>query len=80
MSQQGPAAQRQYNKKKGVSLNKLIASRVKGGRRKGAEGVNQQVGVESEKETQNVPAVGAWDVGEQLDYGWEPRGKGQGQG
>lgn len=42
--------------------------------------MNQQVGVESEKETQNVPAVGAWDVGEQLDYGWEPRGKGQGQG
>lgn len=49
-------------------------------RGKGAEGENQQVGVESKKKTQNVPAVGAWDVGEQLDCGWEPRGEGLGQG
>lgn len=33
-------------------------------------GVTQQVEMESEKETQHVPAV--WDVGEQLDCGWEP--------
>lgn len=49
-------------------------------RGKRAEGVTQRVEVESEKETQNVPAVGAWDGGEQLDYGWEPWGEGLGQG
>lgn len=46
-----------------------------GSRGKGAEGVTQQVGLEAEKETQNVPASAAWDMGEQLDCGWEPRGE-----
>lgn len=49
-------------------------------RGKRAEGVTQRVEVESEKETQNVPAVSAWDGGEQLDCGWEPWGEGLGQG
>lgn len=37
--------------------------------------MTQQVGLEAEKETQNVPASAAWDMGEQLDCGWEPRGE-----
>lgn len=42
--------------------------------------MTQQVGVEGERETQNVPAAAAGDVGEQPDCGSEPWAEGLSQG